>query len=268
MVDDPHRWPNIRNGILSKLAGPDFACIRPYLQPVALKERAMLQEFKKPIEHVYFIESGIVSLRTIGAGSMLETATVGSYGADGALVALGTEVSMHRSIVLVAGSALRIDADDLRRAMIERPAVRERLLHYIQALLIQCSQTALCGVCHELEQRLACWLSVACDAIDGGVLPMTHDHLSIILGLRRAGLTEALIRFKEQGLIRNYRGVLEVHERKRLREKSCGCYGVIAGAYQPARTPEVSDLGIGNVSHRVTHGPANPVTHRSSIKSH
>ena len=234
------RQPPIRNGILRNFALSDLAGIGPFLKPVALKERTVLQEPRKHIEYVNFVETGIVSLRTIATGSLLETAIVGSHGAVGASVALGTDTSMHQSIVLVSGTALRIRADDLRRLMTERPQIREHLLQYIQALMIHGSQTALCGVRHDLEQRLASWLCIACDALEGDVLPITHDHLSTILGLRRAGLTESLIRFEELGLIRKSRGVMHVRERNLLQQKACGCYGVIASAYDWARS-----LGFG-----------------------
>jgi CRP-like cAMP-binding protein len=237
MIFELHRRSIVRNGILGNLAVADFARVRPFLQPVQLKERAVLQEPERRIEHVHFIEAGIISLRTLATGSILETALVGRYGAVGASVALGGEVSMHQSIVLVSGRALRIRADDLYRLMREDPQIREPLLQYIQALMIHSSQTALCGVKHELQQRLACWLCIACDALEDDVLPMTHDHLSIILGLRRAGLTESLIRFEEQGLIRKTRGVLRVCDRKLLQQKACGCYGVIANAYCRAKSP-------------------------------
>jgi CRP-like cAMP-binding protein len=231
-----HRQAPIRNGILRNFALADLACIGPFLKPVALKERAVLQEPRKRVEHINFVETGIVSLRTIATGCFLETAMVGSRGAVGASVALGADTAMHQSIVLVSGSALSIHADDLRRLMIERPQIREHLLRYIQALMVHGSQTALCGVRHDLEQRLACWLCIACDALDGDVLPITHDHLSTILGLRRSGLTQSLIRFEEEGLIRKSRGAMRVRERSLLQQKACGCYGVIASAYDWAKS--------------------------------
>jgi CRP-like cAMP-binding protein len=116
--------------------------------------------------------------------------------------------------------------------MRERPAIREHLLQYVQSLMIHSSQMSLCGVRHELEQRLASWLCLACDALDGNVLPITHDHVSMILGLRRAGVTEALNRFEEEGLVRKTRGVLQVPDRRLLRQKACGCYAVVANEYE------------------------------------
>ncbi len=232
MVASSHRRPIVKNRILAGLSQSDFDCIRPFLEPVALKERSVLHEANKRIEHVNFIETGIVSLRTLATGSVLETAMVGCYGAVGASIALGAErTSLHRSIVLVPGHAMRISTGDLQRSMCERPQIREHLLRYVQSLMIHSSQISLCGVRHELEQRLACWLCLACDALDGNVLPITHDHISTILGLRRAGVTETLNRFEEEGLVRKTRGVLQVPDRRLLRQKACGCYAIIANRY-------------------------------------
>jgi CRP-like cAMP-binding protein len=221
----------IRNRILRSLPLSDLACIRPYLQPVLLPERLIMQEPNKPVEHISFIETGIVSLRTIAAGSILETAIVGCHGAVGVSIALCGQTSNHQSIVQIHGSALKISAADLQRSMHERPRIREHLLRYIQSLMIHSSQIALCGVRHELEKRLACWLCLMCDELDGNVIPTTHDHISMILGLRRAGITEALARFESLGLISRTRGVLEVSDRPSLQLKSCCCYNTIASAY-------------------------------------
>jgi CRP-like cAMP-binding protein len=141
-------------------------------------------------------------------------------------------------MVLVSGSALRIRADDLERSMRERPQIREHLLRYVQSLMVHSSQTALCGVRHQLEQRLACWLCLACDALEGDVLPITHDHLSAILGFRRAGVTETLKRFEEQGLVRKMRGVLQIRDRELLKRTACCCYGIVANAYKRANSSE------------------------------
>jgi len=233
MLDRLNRRP--RNSILRNLSAADFSCIRPFLNSVVLKERTVLQEARKRVEHLYFIETGIVSLRTLGAGSILETATVGYQGVVGVSVALGTETSMHQSIVLVSGTALRIHIDDLLRSMRRQPQIREHLLRYTHALLIHSSQTALCCAKHDIEERLACWLCLACDALDGNVLPITHDHLSVILGLRRAGVTESLTRFEQAGLIRKMRGLLQIRDRQLLEQKACSCYGIVARGYYSAK---------------------------------
>ena len=210
--------------------------MRPFLHAVDLKPRFVLQEPRKRIEYISFIETGIVSHRTLATECVLEFAMVGYQGIVGASVVLGSKVATHQSVALVAGTALRIHVDDLQRAMLERPHIRERLLQHIQALLIHGSQTALCGVRHPLERRLASWLCLACDALGRNVFPITHEHLSLTLGLRRAGITESLDRFDDAGLIRKARGVLEVRDRERLEQKACSCYQIIAGSYRHPRT--------------------------------
>lgn len=234
MLTQPTRRQFVKNSILASLPLPDLAALGPFLEPILLKERMILQDAKRRIEHVYFPESGLVSIRTVAAGSLLEIAVAGYHGAVGISCLLGEHLSTHQSIVSLPGSALKIRADDLRRVTSERPQILEQFLRYVQALFVHGAQTALCGVRHELEQRVASWLCVACDALDGNALPVTHDYLSTVLGLRRAGVTETLIRFEAQGLLRKMRGMLYVDDRKRLAQKACCCYGIITRAYDEA----------------------------------
>lgn len=238
--------PPIKNRILTTLSLSDLDPLRAFLQPVMLEKGAVLNEANRAIEHINFIESGLVSLMTLAKGRTLETAMVGHQGVVGASIALGGRLSIHKSVVLVPGTALRIHRDELQRTMAERPKIREHLLRYLQSLMIHGSQTALCGVCHQLEQRLACWLCLACDLLDGEALAITHDHLSYILGLRRASVTEALMRFEDLGLVRKARGLLQVRERQSLEQRACGCYGIISNAYEkPAtRQPEIDPESI------------------------
>jgi CRP-like cAMP-binding protein len=223
---------HFRNRVLASLSPADIAYLLPLLEPVMLRERLVLQESCRRIEYVNFIETGIISLMTLASGSIVETAMVGSQGFTPVTIALGGSISEHRSVVVVSGTASRITADDLRRAMSERPEICGHLLKYVHSFIVHGSQTGFCGVRHQLEQRLACWICLACDAIEGNVLPITHDNFAVVLGLRRAGVTEALNRFEEQGLVRKMRGVLQVSNRELLQQKACCCYGTIAEAYR------------------------------------
>lgn len=98
---------------------------------------------------------------------------------------MGGHLSTLQSVVLCPGNAHRIRVEDLQRVMNERPEIRERLSRYVQAQALHCAQTGLCGVRHDREKRLANWLCLASDALDAHVLPVTHDYLSSVLGLRR-----------------------------------------------------------------------------------
>lgn len=231
MLAQSNKRPFVKNAILANLSLSNLAAIGPFLEPMVLRERTILYEPGKTVESVYFVESGIVSQRIVAAGCLLETAVVGYQGAVGLSSLFGAHIPTYQSVVLFPGSALRIQVDKLRRVMSERDQVREHLSRYVQALAMHRAQIGLCGVRHNLEQRLACWLCLACDALDGNVLPVTHDYLSYVLGLRRAGVTETLLRFEDQGLIRKMRGVLRVDDRNHLEQKTCSCYSTIASAY-------------------------------------
>ncbi|WP_407169104.1 Crp/Fnr family transcriptional regulator [Bradyrhizobium sp. ORS 111] len=232
----PDRQSFVKNAILAKIPLQDLSAIGQFLEPIVLRERMILQEPKRPVEHVYFMESGLVSLRIVAAGSMLETAVIGYRGVIGMSFLWGGHSSNHQTVVLFRGSAHRIRVEDLRRVMKERPGIRERLFEYLQALTFQCIQAGLCGVRHDREQRLASWLCLASDAVDARVLPVTHDYLSSVLGLRRAGVTETLIRLEEQGVIRKTRGVLQIDERESLEQKACCCYKLVSSAYASSQS--------------------------------
>lgn len=210
---------------------PDFERLRPCLQRVILKQRSVLQERHKRIEHVHFIESGIVSLRAIANGTAVETAILGNRGVGEAGIACGVEQSLHQAVVLISGCALRVDIGDLRNAMAECPGIRERLLRFVEPLIVHSSQTALCGMRHDLHQRIACWLSLICDAAQCKNVPITQDHLSFILGARRPSVTEELARFEQLGLIAKTRGVLEILDREMLRQAACECLDIIGRSY-------------------------------------
>jgi CRP-like cAMP-binding protein len=221
-----------RNGLLRNLSPSDYDCIYPFLEAVTLKTRSVLQEPQRTIKTVDFIESGIVSLMTLASGSIFETATVDHHGVVGFSVALGAKTSAHRSVVQVAGTALRIPVDRLQHCMDERPQIREHFLRYVHSFMVQSAQKALCSVRHELDGRLASWLCLVCDSLDRNVLAITHDQLSALLGSRRASVTEALVRFEEEGLVEKMRGVLLVRDRELLRKKACCCYGSNSDAHQ------------------------------------
>ncbi|WP_084305763.1 Crp/Fnr family transcriptional regulator [Bradyrhizobium sp. ARR65] len=228
----------VKNAILARIPLQDLAAIGEFLEPIVLRERMVLHEPKKHFEYVYFVESGLVSLRIVAAGTILETAVIGHRGAVGASLLMGGHLPTHQSVVLVPGSAHRIRVEDLHRMMNERPQIREHLSRYVQALTLHCVQTGFCGIRHHREKRLASWLCLAGDALGAHVLPVTHDYLSSVLGLRRAGVTETLIRFEEQKLIRKMRGVLQIGERECLEQTACSCYKLISGAY--ASEPVIS----------------------------
>ena len=135
--------------------------------------------------------------------------------------------SPHRCIVQIAGEAMRIRAEDLRHAMAKSEALRQVLMRYVQATLVQRSQVLVCNTCHSLSQRLARWLLLAHDRLACDEIAVTHQFLSKALGVRRASVTLALAQLENAGLLHRNRGSFEIRNRAGLEHTTCDCYRAI-----------------------------------------
>jgi CRP-like cAMP-binding protein len=165
-------------------------------------------------------------------GSAIEVATVGNEGMVGPTGLLEREVSLHQIIVQVEGQALRIKTAVLRRESGREGPLRRLLLRYQQTIVRQISQTAACNGLHGVQQRCCRWLLLSHDRIEGDVLQLTHEFLAIMLGVRRASVSEVLLPLQQQGLIRSHRGETVILDRQGLEAACCECYRVIVEAYR------------------------------------
>lgn len=236
---------SVKNRVLASLPLEDFNALRPHLQRVEMKARSVLQEANKRIEHVHFIEHGLVSRVSGGRCCSMETAMVGRFGYTGVAIVLGATQSSQRSIVRLPGTALRVRADDLSRVMQARPQIRVEMLRYVQSLITQNTQSVLCAAKHEVDQRLARWLLLANDRMQSTALTVTHDLLATIMGVRRAGITNALLRFEADGVLKKTRGTVHLTNRLALEQRACDCYGIVRDAYACWSLPACKDAGPG-----------------------
>jgi CRP-like cAMP-binding protein len=227
---DPARVPS--NLILRSLSAEEFWALRPFLVHVPFKEHSIIQEQGRRIKHVDFVESGLLSLRALAAGSAIEIGMVGHKGLSGASVVLGARFAPLQSRAITAGRLLRIRVDDLQRSINAKPGIRDRILSYVAALMIHGSQLAFCTARHSTDERLATWICIAGDALTASTIPITHEHLSTNLGLRRAGITESLSRLQSRGIIRKTRGSVQIAQRGALELAACCCCRVILDAYR------------------------------------
>jgi CRP-like cAMP-binding protein len=216
-----------RNRLLAALSSDDFALLEPMLEPMALKTRQMLEPANKAIKHSYFITSGLASVIAIGKNShRLEVGIIGRDGMTGLPVVLGNDRSPNETFIQVEGSGWRIAADDLRQAMRKSASLSRVLLNFVNAFLIQASHTALSNGTATIEERLARWLLMAQDRLGGDEVSLTHEFLSLMLGVRRAGVTGALNQLYRKGVIRLCRGRIEIVDREDLINSANGSYGI------------------------------------------
>jgi CRP-like cAMP-binding protein len=215
----------IKNRILLRLSGADFALLKPHLEPVDLPVLTRLETGNKRIDSIYFMERGFASVVADGADEGgIEVGIVGREGMTGLAVVMGKDRSPHDTYIQAAGAGQRISAAKLRAAMDQSVSLHRSFLHYAHAFYIQTTHTALANGRSKNAERLARWLLMADDRIDGAELPLTHKLLSIMLGLHRPGVTIALRALERAGLIRARRGVITVVNRKGLERMSNGTY--------------------------------------------
>ena len=212
------------NRLLSRLARADLRQLEPHLTAVDLPLRRQLEARNKKAAHVYFLETGMASVVANG-GHPIEVGVIGREGMTGLSVVLDSdERAVHETYMQIAGSGLRMPAAKLREAIGTSVALHQVLLRYAHAFMMQTTQTALANGRSKIEERLARWLLMAADRTDDSALPLTHEFLATMLGVRRAGVTVALQELVRTGLISHRRGVIAILDREALEESSNGTY--------------------------------------------
>lgn len=194
-------------------------------EPVQLDLAAVLSEPGERIRHVYFPTQSFVSVLTaLDDGEQLEIGIVGDEGMLGTPLVLGVNVSAQRALVQGAGAALRMGAATFIDELGRRPQLRQQLNRYVHVLMSQLAQTAACTRYHLVEARLARWLLMTRDRAHDDHFRVTHEFLAYMLGVRRAGITQAARSLYERGLITYFRGEITILDGARLQRASCRCY--------------------------------------------
>jgi CRP-like cAMP-binding protein len=216
-----------QNRLLAALPVEDSEHFFSDLDPVALSLRQVIQARGAPLEYVYFIEQGVASvLTTMVNGTTIEVGMIGIEGAVGVSALLGAEVCSQLVIVQIPGTALRMTAARCRNAFNQSVEVRRVMLRFADSLFDLSAQTAACNRLHSIEQRCARWLLMAHARHSSDVIPMTHQFLSSMLGVRRAGVTETAGELQRSGLIRYQHGKLTIVDREGLEGAACECYAL------------------------------------------
>jgi len=224
---------SISNRLLAALPREDLDFLRPHLEPVPLPHKQTLSEPNAPIDHVHFVQEGMVSLvQPLENGAMIEVGMIGNEGFVGVPVLLGADTSPLEAMVQIPGSALRMQSSALREQAGRSSALLGLLLRYVQALHTQVSLTAACNGRHTLPERLARWLLTARDRATSDRMPLSHEFLAMMLGVRRAGVTVAVGTLKAAALIGNTHGQVTIIDREGLEAACCECYRTVRNEYQ------------------------------------
>jgi CRP-like cAMP-binding protein len=221
-----------KNHILASLPPEDYERLALHLEQVELPLGKIVQESGSVIKHVYFPQKSMVSLisQTL-EGESVEVGIVGFEGVAGVSCVLGVEESPYQMLVQINDGAMRLPVKALRDEFKRGGALHDLLLRYTQGLLLQTSQIAACNRLHLVSERLARWLLMSDDRCLCEDLPFTHEFLSLMLGVRRAGVTESALILQAEGYISYHRGRIRILDREGLEDHSCDCYEVIKAEF-------------------------------------
>jgi CRP-like cAMP-binding protein len=211
----------------------DFDILRPHLRRRNLPTHTVVVRPNEPIEHVYFPEGGVVSIVADEGGDKVEVGLVGYDGMSGTAVLLDAGQSPQASMVQINGSpALEMASEQLVQACDASPTLRKLFLRFIQSLNVQAASTAAANSYFALPERLARWLLMCHDRVDGDQLELTHEFMSMMLGVRRSSVTVTLHTLEGTRAIRGTRGSITVLDRPRLEEIAGESYGEPENEYR------------------------------------
>jgi CRP-like cAMP-binding protein len=215
------------NRLLAALAPDDRERLRPHLESIDLPRGTVLLRPHELIEHVYFLETGLSSDVAVTEGRPVECGLVGYEGLVGLPIVLGTDRGIHESVMQVGGHGHRVASAELQRVIEESASLRRLLLNFAHVFTCLTAQTAACNARHAIEQRLARWLLLSHDRLPDDRVPLTHEYLALMLGVRRAGVTVALHVIEGEKLIRSGRVQITITDRSGLEARTCTCYAIV-----------------------------------------
>ena len=225
MINNPKK-PH--NGLLNALPGIEVERLTPFLEKVELPLGTVLHEHGMKLSHAYFLETGIVSLMYfLEDGATAEIAVVGNEGLIGVALPMGRDSISHSAVVQSAGYSYRLRAPIFQQDCSSNGTILALLLRYIQSLITQMAQTAVCYRHHSLDQQLCRWLLLRHDRLPNDELTMSQESIATLLGVRRESVTLAAGKLQSAGLIAYHRGHITVLDRRGLEARACECYEVI-----------------------------------------
>jgi CRP-like cAMP-binding protein len=219
--------------LLQALPPTDWDLLAPHLTVSPLNLRYTLERPNRRIEEVCFPQTGIASVVAEQPnGRRIEIGLIGCEGMTGAAVILGSDRTPHATYIQVAGEGYRLPVVKLHQLMVKSLTLHALLLKYVQAFMVQTAHTAIANARGTLIQRLARWLLMAHDRVPDDELKLTHEFLSLMMAVRRPGVTEALQSLEHAKLIRCARNQIIVLDRKGIEKIAGSYYGIPEAEYR------------------------------------
>ena len=214
-----------KNLLLRRLSQSDRARLGRHFTEEPLAFKQPVYEQGKPVDRVYFVESGVISIVTdLDDGETVEAGTIGNEGFAGLAAVLGTGHSPNRLFCQIPGRARVVAASVIESERKQNTSWFESLLRYVSFVTAMVSQNAACNRMHTVDARMARWLLMTHDRVGADDFPLTQEFLAMMLGVARPTVNIAGATLQRAGFIRYSRGRITVIDRKGLESAACECY--------------------------------------------
>ena len=224
---------NVQNLLLRALPPDAFDLLQPMMQAVELPLRFNLVVADAATEAVVFLEAGLGSLVAVNSDDeAVEVGHIGYEGMAGAHVLLKVDQTPNKTFMQVEGSGISVPVSALRSMVEQVPASHDLLLRYVHCCELQLSHSALANARYNMPERLARWLLMCHDRLRGNDLPLTHEFLSLMLGVRRSGVTNEIHILEGLRAIKATRGNIRILDRPKLADMAGGAYGIPEQEYE------------------------------------
>src|SRR2546423_5913990 len=230
------------NHLLAMLPAADLAALEENLTTVDLRSGDVMAKPGDDIVRAYFPHSGIVSFMVeVAEHHLVQTGMMGLDGVIGASQAIDDKVSINKIIVQLPGTASMIERDPVRKLIRQGSALRKIFAAHEQFFVADVQQTAACNALHTVEARMCRWMLRMMDLV-GTDLPLTHDYLAAMIGVRRSSVSDVAVRLQDEGLITYLRGHITIENVEGLRRSSCECSEAVRKNYLPLLGPPPPQL--------------------------
>lgn len=216
-----------RNTLLRAL--PPEILDRLRLVPLALPLSYDIESPGAEMRYLVFLEDGVASMTaTFKDGSQVEIGVLGYESVLCSSALVGTRRSLNRVYMQIAGRGYLAPAAYARQEFARMGDFYTLALRSNQAGFLQAAQTAGCNARHTVEQRLARWLLLCADRMEGPVINLPHEHIASMLGCNRSTVTVAAGKLQQEGLIIYSRSKIRVLNRGGLEASACECYRALS----------------------------------------
>ena len=250
-----------RNLILAPLPQAERARIAERVEPYESDHQVLVQP-GGTLDYAYFPSLGLISVvAALRNGRRAEIATVGWEGMAGLPLLLGSQSSLYEITSQVSGHGLRMTAPGFVEESARNPEFRARLLKYAELRMAMLGQTAACNASHRIGARLARWLLLSHDSVDGDEFVLTHEFVAQMLGAERPSVTLAAGPLQKRGLITYRRGHVQIKDRAGLERAACECYAVVRHERERLmESPPGERTGQSHLRHVANRHPDGPGT--------